>query len=377
MDKIVFDDAGESRATGVQYFQDDKLVIVKARKEVILAVGAIQSPKILELSVIGASELLRSHGIEVRVASSYVSENLQDHLVGGISVEAKDDVPTLDDLVRQDPEAVESAMQQYMTIKTGPLVSIGLASYAYLPVFELLPKEDRLALQALLDKYSPAADPPTPSAELYYGLSRELLESKDQGCSSFLAVACQAVPPADPDSKTGSVPSPGKFVTIGTMLSQPFFRGGVHITSGDTKVAPTVDPKYLSHPLDLEIFARYAQYIEVIAATEPFKSLLKENGKYAALDSYLEELDAAKTCVRKTAISTWHPTSTCSMMPRDKGGVIDERLRAHGTSGSRIVDASVIPLVPIANCQSTVYALAERVADLIKADHDLSTGRHM
>ena len=375
VDKIIFDDAEKPCAIGVQYSLDDKQVTVKARKEVILAAGTIQSPKILEVSGIGASELLKSHGMKVRVDNPKVGENLQDHLVCGIAFEAKDNVPTLDDLVRQDPKAIESAMQQYMTTKTGPLITIGLSSYAYLPVFDLLHQKDRLALQTLLDSHAPAAKQATSSSELYYGISRALLESKDQGCSSFLTVACQTVPPVDPDSTVApTAPLPGKFITIGAMLSQPFSRGSVHITSSDAKLAPAVDPKYLSHPLDLEVFARYAQYIEVIAATEPFKSLLKENRRHADPDSYLEELDAAKAYVQKTAISMWHPTSTCNMMPRDRGGVVDERLRVHGTTNLRVVDASVIPLIPIANCQSTVYALAERAADLIKADHGLTTG---
>ena len=213
----------------------------------------------------------------------------------------------------------------------GPLASIGLASYAYLPVFELLLKRDCLAPQKLLDNHVPTANLARPSAETYYGISRTLLESKDQDCSSFLVAAYQTVLPVDPNSKaTPPKASPENFITIGTMLSQPFSRGSVHITSGDTEVTPTVDPRYLSYVMDLEVLARCAQYIEIIAASEPFKSLLGGNGRHAAPDSYLEELDAAKAYVRRTAISMLHPTSTFVMMPREKGGIVNERLRAMG-----------------------------------------------
>ena len=67
----------------------------------------------------------------------------------------------------------------------------------------------------------------------------------------------------------------------------------------------------------------------------------------------------------------WHPTSTCAMLPRDKGGVVDERLRVWGTSRLRVVDASVMPIIPRANIQSSVYAVAERAEDIIRADYRL------
>ena len=67
----------------------------------------------------------------------------------------------------------------------------------------------------------------------------------------------------------------------------------------------------------------------------------------------------------------WHPTSTCAMLPRDKGGVVDERLRVWGTSRLRVVDTSVMPIIFRANIQSSVYAVAERAADIIRADYGL------
>ena len=87
---------------------------------------------------------------------------------------------------------------------------------------------------------------------------------------------------------------------------------------------------------------------------------------------YFQDVEVAKEYVRRTATSMWHPTSTCSMLPREKGGVVDDRLRVYGTRNVRVVDASMMPLIPRANTQATIYAVAEKAADIIKADHGLN-----
>lgn len=83
-------------------------------------------------------------------------------------------------------------------------------------------------------------------------------------------------------------------------------------------------------------------------------------------------MEAAKEYLRKTMISAWHPCGTCAMLPLADGGVLDHKLVVYGTKNIRVVDASMIPLIPRGNIQSTVYAVAERAADLIKLDHNIS-----
>lgn len=70
-------------------------------------------------------------------------------------------------------------------------------------------------------------------------------------------------------------------------------------------------------------------------------------------------------------MSNWHPSGTCVMLPRGKAGVVDQRLRVWGVKGLRVVDASVMPLIPRGNPMATVYAVAERAADLVKEDWGL------
>ena len=164
----------------------------------------------------------------------------------------------------------------------------------------------------------------------------------------------------------------GKYITLATFLSYPLSRGSVHIRSNSVADKPVIDPNYFSHPLDLETHARHLRYIETIVSTEPLASLLTPNRRRSpAFAKVGPDLAAAKDYLRRTMISAWHPVGTCAMLPRDDGGVVDERLKVYGTQNLRVVDASIMPLICRGNTQSTVYAIAERAADLIKEDHQL------
>lgn len=373
VEKIIFDKKeGKLRASGVLFQRKGVIYSAKARLEVILACGSIQSPQVLELSGIGHASLLSSHGVNVLIDNPHVGENLQDHVVCCIGFEAEDNVRTLDDLVRQDLKAIEAAMREYATTQTGPFASVGIASYAYLPVVEFLSEEGRRTFQTLFNKIINMTAPGNSATELNLEISKSILKNEDDASGAYLAVPAQRFDPADPASEQPpAVPVDGNFITLGVMLSLPLSRGSVHITSRDSRDKPAIDPQYLSHPLDMEVLARHVRYLEVIAASDPFRSLLKEHGRRVESDSHLNDLDMAKAFLRTYAFSMWHPTSTCSMMPRDKGGVVDGNLRVYGTENVRVVDASVFPLIPRANCQSTVYAVAERASDLIKVNNGL------
>lgn len=109
--------------------------------------------------------------------------------------------------------------------------------------------------------------------------------------------------------------------------------------------------------------------IKVLAESGPFKTILAQPLTFRDPAANFEgDLEAAKQYARANLISMWHFAGTCSMLPREKGGVVDDRLRVYGVENLRVVDASAIPLISTANIQATVYAFAERAADLIKED---------
>jgi choline dehydrogenase-like flavoprotein len=114
-------------AIGVSFriLQDSSENVAKAKKEVILAAGTFQSPKLLELSGIGGVEVLEKHGIPVLVDNPHVGEHLRDHLLTGICFEVKDGLVTADGLLRQELDDMQTAMQLYAEHKTGSLMLQG------------------------------------------------------------------------------------------------------------------------------------------------------------------------------------------------------------------------------------------------------------
>ena len=159
-----------------------------------------------------------------------------------------------------------------------------------------------------------------------------------------------------------------KYFSLLAILEHPLSRGSVHITSSDPTVYPSVDPNYLSHPLDLYVISQAMLHLQQVARTEPLSTHLKGNGKVFQPGYYELNEGNVEAFVKNSFSSEYHPMGTCAMGPKHEGGVVDERLRVHGTQNLRVVDASVFPLQVRGNLASLVYAVAERAADFIKSD---------
>ena len=128
----------DAEAHGVGAHIGGQTRTIKAHKEVILAAGVFQTPKLLELSGIGGHELLDKHGINTVIDNPNVGENLQDHLMTGISFEVIDGIQTADSLMRRKPQALQAGQKMYQTQKTGPFCIGGI-----LPVLELVDPEGK------------------------------------------------------------------------------------------------------------------------------------------------------------------------------------------------------------------------------------------
>lgn len=371
--KIVFEgDAPPVVATGVEYTHDGQSKIAKSTKEVILAAGALQSPKVLELSGIGAKSVLQSHDIPVVVEIANVGENLQDHLISGISFEVADHVESLDNLGRQQPEALQTAMAEYMTTKSGPFSGAAVFSTAFIPVVDFSESDrGRKDLEDLLSRYPAQPDEPP-----HYAIIRSILQNPNEGTGMPFMYNAQGNWGGNRPKELVAAVLAENFITISVLLLNPFSVGHVHISSSDPAEPPTIDNQYLSHPLDIEVLARHIFYLNTIVQTEPLVSLLKPDGKRNTLYQPFETLDDVKDYIRKTAMSNWHPCGTCAMLPLEKGGVVDEKLKVYGTKNVRVVDASIMPMIPRANTVTTVYAVAERAADLIQGKTAATNGAH-
>ena len=367
VEKIILTKRGSDVvATGVQLNRDNRTEIRKASKEVLLCAGVFQSPQLLELSGIGSRKLLQSHGIDLVVENPNVGENLQDHPISGMCFEVIDSLPT-GDIIR-DPAILQGAMEAYQSSRTGPLGS-SVHSIACLPVVEFLSERGKSELAKLLDTYTELSSPSQRASQnTQHAILRAILESPTDGSAIIGMGSRQLHFEACLQKDIYAVTDPKNFVSFLVALAHPYSRGTVHIASASPSTPPTIDPRYLSHPLDVEILARHVRYIPNIAKTEPLASFVKEGGKRLPEGMDISTLDATKEHVRRNLITNNHPCGTCAMLPQEKGGVVDENLRVHGVKNLRVVDASIFPMIPRGNIQSSVYAVAERAADLIKGE---------
>ncbi|KAI1744685.1 GMC oxidoreductase-domain-containing protein [Xylaria scruposa] len=267
------------------------------------------------------------------VANKYVGEDLQDHPMTGLSFEVQDGLKTLDDLLRQDPAATDSAMKEYAESQSGPSAIGGVVSYA------LLSLQDHLPSSLLPQAFKLTNEHPLMPAQSYFGAEAGLL--------------------------------PGNYFTIAVYILKLLLRGSVHIRSTDALEPVKLDPGYLRHPLDVEVLTRHMIYILTIVSQEPLASLLKPRGRRNASAPIDNIIDSMKEYIKKTTLSSWHPTPACPMLTAELGGVVNERLVVYGTRNLRVVGASVFPLTTRANHMAIVCAVAERAADLIKADFAL------
>jgi choline dehydrogenase-like flavoprotein len=361
---------GDLVATGVSFTRNGKHETKKARREVLLCAGVFQSPQLLELSGIGDAKLLKSQGIDVLLDNPNVGENLQDHAMTGMCFEVNDGLPTID-MIR-DPQVIQGAMTAYMTSREGPLTS-SFHSGASIPVVEFLTEPGRSELLRLLETHLAKGEPQqggiaAPSLAKQYAAIRSMLENPDEASATMAMGASQIHFDKDTHKEVFAISDPKNYMCVLLALSCPMSRGSVHIASASLSDPPTIDPRYLSHPLDLEILARHMRFIPAIAGTKPLADFLKPNGSRLPTGADVSTLDAAKEHVKRNIITFNHPCGTCAMMPRDMGGVVDDRLKVHGVKGLRVLDASIFPMIPKGNIQSSVYAVAEKAADLIKED---------
>lgn len=131
----------------------------------------------------------------------------------------------------------------------------------------------------------------------------------------------------------------------------------------DPTTQPAIDPAYLKHPADVAVLGAGMKFLDKLAESGHLKDKL-EKRVHPAPEINLKSTEAAKDAVRDMMFGEYHPCGTCSM-----GQVVDAKLKVKGVTGLRVADASVFPNHVSGNICSSVYAVAERAADIIKADY--------
>jgi choline dehydrogenase len=313
-------ETGEEGAScrGVQFSGGGRAFSATARRETLLAAGAIGSPTILQLSGIGSAPSLARHGIRPLVDSPGVGENLQDHLQLRM-VYRITGAPSLNTTAANWFGKAKIGLQ-YMLFQSGPM------SMAPSQLGAFARSDDSQATPDLQYHVQP--------------LSLEKFGDPLHGFPAFTASVCNL---------------------------RPTSRGHVRIASQDSYAAPKITPNYLSTAEDRTVAARALALTRRIVASKPLAKYRPEEFKPGPHYRTDEELAEAAGLIGTTI---FHPVGTCRMGKKeDPMAVVDSQLRVKGVRGLRVVDASIMPFITSGNTNSPTLMIAEKTAQLLAAQH--------
>ncbi|KAL1862717.1 hypothetical protein Daus18300_008361 [Diaporthe australafricana] len=366
VDKIVFDEAltadGRLNARGVRYTHQGEEYLVIAR-DIILCAGVFGSPVILERSGVGSRKVLEAANVPVLYELPGVGENLQDHLNCSLSCETQDHVATRDEALRN-PEEPKAALLEYQQSRTGRMSEGSAYSFAFTPLQMLDTPSETQELAETVNKW--IEEEGSPSLRTQYSVIQKAIDSPREATATTFMLRSQRNRDAESLPKGTPPYVDGNYVTVVAMLAHPFSRGSCHITP-DFSLQPDIKFNYLSHPLDTEILARHLRLIERLFQQPAFTAITKPNARRLPRSHPhpITSLEDAKKILPINSATNYHPSSTCSMMREDLGGVVDEQLKVYGTKNLRVCDASVLPIIPRGNILTAVYAFAEKAVEII------------
>ncbi|KZT24337.1 GMC oxidoreductase [Neolentinus lepideus HHB14362 ss-1] len=323
---VTFSPTGDSKTSFKAY----------ARREVIVAAGAIQSPALLQLSGIGDSSILKPLGIQTLLNIPTVGKNLQEQTmdslgargngfnVGGRGPSNAIAYPNIYQLFGDKAQTMVNQIKSSLSSWASSQAGSALSAHALQQIYQV-------QADLIIDEHAPVV-------EMFY----------DTGWPATLGI------------------------DMWQLL--PFSRGTVQITSTDPWKNPKVTVNYFSVDFDLSVQVAGARLSRRVLASPPLSSLsvgeavpghttVPDNGDGGSEQDWKKWILNPKAGFSSVA----HPIGTCAMMRKDLGGVVNAHLIVYGTSNLRIVDASILPLQISAHLSATLYGVAEKAADLIKA----------
>jgi choline dehydrogenase len=302
------------RAVGVRYRHGTELRVARVRRGVVIAAGAMVSPKLLMLSGIGPAAELSRHGIAVRHELPGVGSSLQEH--PGIIVSPHVNVPTLtSDL---GPLAILREGWRYLNGGRGALSFPVGHAHAFVRTRDGLP---------------------APNVQIIFS------------------------PSAFDHHEKGATPYTRPAITLAVGLCRVRSRGRIGLRSANPADPPVIDYSLLSDDEDVAQLVEGVRFARRVFSTRAFGRYFRDERKPGAeFDSHAALVDV----VRTTSFLMYHPCCSCRMGP-GRDAVVDAGLRVRGLEGLWVADASVMPTVPAGNINATCIMIGEKAADLIAA----------
>lgn len=312
------------RAVGVEYLKGGQVRFARARREVILSGGSINSPQLLQLSGVGSGELLSGLGIPVIRENAQVGLNLADHQ--GINYTFEANTPTLNQMLRPWWGKLWAGAQ-YLLAKRGPLsLSINHAG----GFFRTNPQHK------------------LPNMQLYF----------------------QAFSTVKPKAGERPILTPDPFAgfSIGLSNCRPTSRGTIAIKTPEARDHPKIVANVFSTEYDVTEMLEAVKFIRTIAAQPSMAAITKKEIAPGTQTQTDEELVLD---FRRRSGTVYHPVSTCRMGPDARTSVVDPRLKVHGLDALRVIDCSIFPEIIAGNTNAAAMMVGAKGADIVLFDHNL------
>lgn len=326
--KLVWKDcAGDATASGVLVKDSNgNTRTIYANKEVILSAGSLKTPVLLELSGVGNADILKQAGVDVKVDLPAVGENLQDQTNNGFTGTATKSFTGT---------AVNVAYPNAEDIFGNKTASVAA--------------DVKKSLQKYAEEASKYSNGVVKAEHLvkFFNIQHDLIFKSKVPLAEILIYPAASAFSAE----------------FWSLL--PFARGNVHISAADDATSAKINPNFYMFDWDMTEQIGTARYVRSLFQTSPLNSLLaNETAPGAAVDSDAD----FSAWILDNYRSNFHPVGTTAMMPKDVGGVVDPSLKVYGTKNVRVVDAGILPFQVCGHLVSTLYAVAEKAADIIKSE---------